>query len=133
MKLPREFKIITKKNGEYLLAFPNDPSIIWVKKPILDIFRLAHKFSKSKTIKKLSTRYKKNILIDAYRDISFLKKISFLRYKNRVPWISLRYSRNVKPNSINLHLTHQCNLSCSYCYSLDFRNKDIDLHSTDMK
>lgn len=133
MKLSAEFKIITKKNGKYLLVFPNDPSIIWVKKPILDIFRFAHKFSKSKTIKKLSTRYKKNILIDAYKDISFLKKMGFLRYKNRTPWISLHYSYNIEPNSIWLNLTHRCNLNCPYCYSLDFRNRNIDLHSSDMK
>jgi len=132
-KLPKEFKVIHKKKREYLLVFPNDPSIIWAKKSIIDILKLAIRFSRPEIFRKLLTRYGKDVLMDAYKDLSFLKQIGFLKNNNKKPWVKLRYSSNLASNSIWLNLTHRCNLSCSYCYSLDFRNKNIDLHCSDME
>lgn len=132
MPFPAEYKIILKNKEKFLVVFPNDPSIIWIQRPILDIFNLAKQFSKSQTIRKLLKRYRKDVLMIAYRDTAFLKKMGFLKYRNRNPWIRLHYSRNARPNSIRINLTNRCNLSCSYCYSSEFRNKNINLNHIDM-
>lgn len=120
---PAEFKIILKKKNEYLMVFPKDPSIMWVNKPIMDILELTPKFSKTQIFKRLLIKHKKETLIDAYKDLYFLKEIGFLKTRSRRPWLRLTYSSNIKPISIWLHLTHRCNLNCPYCYSSGFRAK----------
>lgn len=131
-KLPFEFKVITKEKDRHLVVFPNDPSVIWVKEPMLDVLSLANRLSKPEIINALSAKYKKDLLIDVYKDLGFLKKTGFLKYRDKKPWAASCYPRNIRPHLICLHLTHRCNLNCRYCYSLDFRREYNKLRNVDM-
>jgi len=132
IKLPIEFKIIQKKNGKCLLFFPNDSSIIWAKKPVMDILRSAIRFSKLNLFKNFSTRYRRDVLMDVYKDILFLRQMGSLKSNNKKPWLRLRYSGDFSPNRIWIHLTHRCNLNCPYCYLRNSKNKNTDPHCIDM-
>lgn len=131
-KFPLEFKVLTNNKNQYLVVFPNDPSVIWIEKSILDILGFAGKLSKSRITSHLSPKYTKDALVDAYKDLEFLKKAGFLKHKDRNPWTKLCYSRSIRPNLVRLHLTHRCNLNCSYCYSLRFRDDYNESYNSDM-
>jgi len=114
------------------LFFPSDPSIIWAKKPVMDILKSAIRFSKLNLFKKFSTRYRKDVLMGVYKDILFLRQMGFLRNNNKKPWLRLRYPGGFSPNYILFHLTHRCNLACPYCVLQISKYKDVDSHCVDM-
>lgn len=71
-----------------------------------------------KTIRKLKNKYNKQEIIEAYEEIQELNKQGML-YSSLEEVVKIVSSKNINKNlkALCLHVSHDCNLRCEYCFA----------------
>ena len=107
-----------KNNGMNFALDVNSGSVHIVDDVVYDVIGLYEQDSKDNIISRLSNRYSKESLIEAFEEIEELKEQDALFsediYKDYV--IDFK-KRTTVVKALCLHIAHDCNLACNYCFA----------------
>lgn len=103
-------------NNKYIVLDVNSGSVHVIDKIVFDILDLFEEHSQEEIINNLKEMYSKEELINAYEEISALINDGLLFSEdNHINGISYNKENIVK--AMCLHVAHDCNLKCSYCFA----------------
>ncbi|WP_291237186.1 thioether cross-link-forming SCIFF peptide maturase [Frisingicoccus sp.] len=107
-----------KNNGYNIVLDVNSGSVHVVDELVYDMIALYETHSKEEIIQKLSGRYSKEDMEEAYSEIEELVKAECLFtediYKDYI--IDFK-KRPTVVKALCLHIAHDCNLACKYCFA----------------
>jgi len=84
------------------------------------------KYTKEEILDKLSSKYSKKDLEEAYEEISELKKEGML-FSDEIDMGNIKYNEQNVVKALCLHVAHDCNLRCKYCFASqgDFKGERL--------
>lgn len=124
-----ERKIFDATEDSKLLFLPKDPSLFKIRPIIEDILSFGERLDQKTLIDKLSISYPKDVIIDALEELQILEKRGFFCLLDTYPYRKGLKAKDIfchRPSILELHLTHSCNMACTYCYA---KGGDYGLYS----
>lgn len=107
-----------KSNGYNIVLDTNSGSVHIVDDVVYDIIRRYETLSSDEILRELETFYSKADIIEAYNEITQLKEEEHLftgdDYKE---YITEFKKRPTVIKALCLHIAHDCNLACKYCFA----------------
>lgn len=113
MKLIHKFK----QNGYNFLLDVNSGSIHVIDDIAYDVLDVYNKDSKEEAIKNLETNHSKEDLITAWNELKELEEEGLLFTEDIFPNSQTFLSRKPVVKAMCLHMAHDCNLKCKYCFA----------------
>ena len=114
MKLIHQYK----NNGYNIVLDINSGSVHVVDDVVYDVVPLFEEHTKQEIIDTLSQRYSKEELEEAWEEVNTLKEDELLFtpdvYKDYI--IDFKQRKTVV-KALCLHIAHDCNLACKYCFA----------------
>ncbi|MGN1318423.1 MAG: radical SAM protein, partial [Lachnospirales bacterium] len=105
-------------NGLFIVLDVNSGAVHIVDEIVYDVLDYFKDFSEEEIINKLSNKYSKEDILDAISDINELceSKMLFTEdiYEDIIPKID---KREPVVKALCLHIAHDCNLKCKYCFA----------------
>lgn len=102
-------------NNKYIVLDVNSGGVHVVDKIVYDILDLYEGKSLSDIVESLNELYDKNSIVDAYNEISNLVEDGLL-FSDESD-IDFSYNNDNIIKAMCLHVAHDCNLKCSYCFA----------------
>lgn len=107
-----------KNNGFNIVLDTNSGAVHVVDEIVYDVIPLFEEHSLEDIINKLSSKYSKEDITEAYGEIEELKKAEVLFTKDIYEeYIDSFKSRQTVVKALCLHIAHDCNLACKYCFA----------------
>ena len=103
-------------NDKYIVLDVNTGAVHVVDKIVYEILEHYEKKSKEEIKEIFRTSYDENVLEDAYSEIEFLVKEGLL-YSEDINISNLKYNEENIIKAMCLHVAHDCNLKCKYCFA----------------
>lgn len=93
---------------------------------VYDMLDFYEKYTKEEILDKLSSKYSKRDLEEAYEEISELKKEGML-FSDEIDMGNIKYNEQNVVKALCLHVAHDCNLRCKYCFASqgDFKGERL--------
>ena len=93
---------------------------------VYDMLDFYEKYTKEEILDKLSSKYSKRDLEEAYEEISELKKKGML-FSDEIDMGNIKYNEQNVVKALCLHVAHDCNLRCKYCFASqgDFKGERL--------
>lgn len=113
MKLIHKFK----QNGYNFLLDVNSGSIHVIDDIAYDVLDVYNKVSKEEAIKTLEANHSKEDLITAWNELVELEEEGLLFTEDIFPDSQTFLSRKPVVKAMCLHMAHDCNLKCKYCFA----------------
>lgn len=105
-------------NGYNIVLDINSGAVHVVDDAVYSILDYYENFSKDDIYKKLKNRFDITVLDEAFSEIESLKNDNLLfsedEYEDIIPQIN---KRNPVVKALCLHIAHDCNLKCKYCFA----------------
>ena len=106
-----------QNNGYYIVLDVNSGSVHAVDKIVYDVIPLFEQYKKEEIVEQLKEQYQAEQIVEAYEEILELKKQGQLFtediYKD---YIMDFKKRKTVVKALCLHIAHDCNLACKYCF-----------------
>lgn len=107
-----------KNNGFNIVLDTNSGAVHVVDEIVYDVIPLFEEHSLEDIINKLSSKYSKEDITEAYGEVEELKKAEVLFTKDIYEeYIDSFKSRQTVVKALCLHIAHDCNLACKYCFA----------------
>ena len=103
-------------NDKYIVLDINSGSVHVVDKIVFDILDMFEEQDLEEIILKLKKIYDEKAIKDAYEEISCLKNDGLL-FSEASNLSGLTYNKDNIIKAMCLHVAHDCNLKCSYCFA----------------
>lgn len=107
-----------QNNGYYIVLDVNSGSVHAVDKIVYDVIPLFEQYKKEEIVEQLKEQYQAEQIVEAYEEILELKKQGQLFtediYKD---YIMDFKKRKTVVKALCLHIAHDCNLACKYCFA----------------
>ena len=103
-------------NNKYIVLDINSGSVHVVDKIVFDILDMFEEQDLEEIILKLKKIYDEKAIKDAYEEISCLKNDGLL-FSEASNLSGLTYNKDNIIKAMCLHVAHDCNLKCSYCFA----------------
>jgi len=103
-------------NNKYIVLDINSGSVHVVDKIVFDILDIFEEQGLEEIILKLKEIYDEKAIKDAYEEISCLKNDGLL-FSEASNLSGLTYNKDNIIKAMCLHVAHDCNLKCSYCFA----------------
>lgn len=107
-----------KNNGYNIVLDVNSGSVHAVDKIVYDVIPLFEQYKKEEIVEQLKEQYQAEQIVEAYEEILELKKQGQLFtediYKD---YIMDFKKRKTVVKALCLHIAHDCNLACKYCFA----------------
>ena len=103
-------------NDKYIVLDINSGSVHVVDKIVFDILDIFEEQGLEEIILKLKEIYDEKAIKDAYEEISCLKNDGLL-FSEASNLSGLTYNKDNIIKAMCLHVAHDCNLKCSYCFA----------------
>ncbi len=103
-------------NDKYIVLDVNTGAVHVVDKIVYDILEYYSKKTKEEIKEIYRTSYDENELKEAYEEIEFLVKEGLL-YSEDIDISNLKYNEENIIKAMCLHVAHDCNLKCKYCFA----------------
>ena len=105
-------------NGFYIVLDVNSGSVHVVDKIVYDVIPLFEQYKKEEIVEQLKEHYNKEQILEAYQEVLELKEQGQLftedNYKDYI--IDFKKRKTVV-KALCLHIAHDCNLACRYCFA----------------
>lgn len=103
-------------NGKYILLDVNSGSVHVVDKLVYEILDYYENISLNEIIDKLNREYDKMQIKEAYEEINYLVENGML-YSDAEDISYLQYNKDNVVKAMCLHVAHDCDLMCKYCFA----------------
>ena len=103
-------------NDKYIVLDINSGSVHVVDKIVFDILDIFEEQGLEEIVLKLKEIYDEKAIKDAYEEISCLKNDGLL-FSEASNLSGLTYNKDNIIKAMCLHVAHDCNLKCSYCFA----------------
>lgn len=103
-------------NDKYIVLDVNSGGVHVIDKIIYDILDLYEEYDKDQIILNLKNTYNEETLTEAYEEIGQLVKDGIL-FSEESDISSLAYNQDNIVKAMCLHVAHDCNLKCNYCFA----------------
>lgn len=107
-----------QNNGYHIVLDVNSGSVHVVDEVVYDVIPLFEKYKKEEIVEQLKDRYAKELILEAYQEVEELKEQELLftedTYKNYI--VDFKKRKTVV-KALCLHIAHDCNLACQYCFA----------------
>ena len=107
-----------KNNGFHIVLDVNSGSVHVVDKIVYDIIPLFEQYKKEEILEQLKKQYQEEQILEAYREVAQLKEQGQLFtediYKDYI--VDFKKRKTVV-KALCLHIAHNCNLACQYCFA----------------
>lgn len=115
-----------KLNNQYIILDVASSSVHIVDKMIFDIIEDIPKLNKNEFISKYSLQYKQKDIEEAYEELIYLVEKGMLFAKDTELDLN-HFNPNFHIKAMCLHVSHDCNLRCKYCFASqgDFKGQRI--------
>ncbi len=112
----------------------NSGAVHVVEDIVYDILDYYKTYTLDEIIKLLEDKYDDKDIMEAYEEISLLENEGIL-YSEGVSIEDIRYNEDNIIKALCLHVAHDCNLRCNYCFASqggDFKGGDRSLMSLEV-
>lgn len=103
-------------NDKYIVLDVNSGGVHVIDKIVYDILDLFEDKSVEEVAKELADRYEEKEVVDAYNEIQVLVEEGIL-FSDATDISDLSYNKENIVKAMCLHVAHDCNLKCSYCFA----------------
>lgn len=103
-------------NNKYIVLDVNSGSVHVVDKIVYDILEYYETETLDYILSKFTSEYGKKAVIDVYEEITKLKEQGLL-YAPEQNLVGLSYNKDNVVKALCLHVAHDCNLKCDYCFA----------------
>lgn len=112
-------------NGKNIVLDVNSGSVHVVDEIVWDIIKLYEDKSLESIINDLKNKYSQTDIIEAYKEIQTLVDNELLFTKEE--YININYNPQNVVKALCLHVAHDCNLKCEYCFASqgDFKGQRL--------
>ncbi len=113
-------------NDRNIVLDINSGAVHVVDDIVYDMLDFYEKYTKEEILDKLSSKYSKKDLEEAYEEISELKKEGML-FSDEIDMGNIKYNEQNVVKALCLHVAHDCNLRCKYCFASqgDFKGERL--------
>lgn len=113
-------------NDRNIVLDINSGAVHVVDDIVYDMLDFYEKYTKEEILDKLSSKYSKKDLEEAYEEISELKKEGML-FSDEIDMRNIKYNEQNVVKALCLHVAHDCNLRCKYCFASqgDFKGERL--------
>jgi len=103
-------------NGKNIVLDINSGAVHVVEDIVYDILDYYKTYTLDEIIKLLEDKYDDKDIMEAYEEISLLENEGIL-YSEGVSIQDIRYNEDNVIKALCLHVAHDCNLRCNYCFA----------------
>lgn len=103
-------------NGKNIVLDINSGAVHVVEDIVYDILDYYKTYTLDEIIKLLEDKYDDKDIMEAYEEISLLENEGIL-YSEGVSIEDIRYNEDNVIKALCLHVAHDCNLRCNYCFA----------------
>ncbi|MBZ2173969.1 thioether cross-link-forming SCIFF peptide maturase [Schnuerera sp. xch1] len=103
-------------NDKYIVLDVNSGAVHIVDEIVYDILDYYKKNSLDEIVELFNAKYDKNNIVQAYKEISKLEEEELL-YSKETNVENIRYNKDNVVKALCLHVAHDCNLRCKYCFA----------------
>lgn len=103
-------------NGKNIVLDINSGAVHVVEDIVYDILDYYKTYTLDEIIKLLENKYDDKDIMEAYEEISLLENEGIL-YSEGVSIQDIRYNEDNVIKALCLHVAHDCNLRCNYCFA----------------
>lgn len=103
-------------NDRYMVLDVNSGSVHVVDKLVYDLLDIYAENEMDTIIKGMTNRYDEKEIMEAYKEIEYLEENGML-YSNADDISKLKYNEENIVKAMCLHVAHDCNLKCEYCFA----------------
>lgn len=102
-------------NEKYIVVDVNSGSVHVVDQIVYDILDYYLNYGIDEIIDKLNSRYSTEMILNAYEEIKLLEEEELIFSKDFNT--SIEYNKDNVIKAMCLHVAHDCNLKCRYCFA----------------
>lgn len=118
--------LILKHNEEYMFYNSVNHKAFRLRNFEFELINLLYTYE---DVAYVSSLFEDNMRDDILRLADIINNLEIIKLVDcPCPELS-DFNRNENPSTFYLHLTHKCNLKCSYCYNREWRNGDSKMLS----
>lgn len=103
-------------NENYIVLDVNSGAVHVVDKIVYDVLGFYKDKSLNEICSLLEAEYKKESIVEVYEEIEKLEKEGLL-YSDNVDISNFKYNEDNIVKAMCLHVAHDCNLKCDYCFA----------------
>lgn len=113
-------------NDRNIVLDINSGAVHVVDDIVYDMLDFYEKYTKEEILDKLSSKYSKKDLDEAYEEIIELKREGML-FSDEIDMGNIKYNEQNVVKALCLHVAHDCNLRCKYCFASqgDFKGERL--------
>ncbi|MBU5293401.1 thioether cross-link-forming SCIFF peptide maturase [Anaerosalibacter bizertensis] len=113
-------------NNKYIVLDINSGAVHLVDEVAYDVLDYYENKDLKEIISELSKKYSKNEIIEAYSEITKIKEDGLL-FSENINMNNFNYNNENIVKALCLHVAHDCNLRCKYCFASqgDFKGKRL--------
>lgn len=113
-------------NNKYIVLDINSGAVHLVDEVAYDVLDYYENKDLKEIISELSKKYSKNEIIEAYSEITKIKKDGLL-FSENINMNNFSYNNENIVKALCLHVAHDCNLRCKYCFASqgDFKGERL--------
>ena len=113
-------------NNKYIVLDINSGAVHLVDEVAYDVLDYYENKDLKEIISELSKKYSKNEIIEAYSEITKIKEDGLL-FSENINMNNFNYNNENIVKALCLHVAHDCNLRCKYCFASqgDFKGERL--------